>query len=70
MEDGKAARGDETDAAPGGPQFALLSRSTLPEEIASRLLGLIRAEELRPGDKLPAERDLAAAMGVSRPVLR
>lgn len=63
-------RGGGTDAVPGWPQFALLSRSTLPEEIASRLLGLIRAEQLRPGDKLPAERDLAAAMGVSRPVLR
>ncbi len=52
------------------PQFAVVSRSTLPEEIASRLLELIRAERLRPGDKLPAERDLAAAMQVSRPVLR
>jgi GntR family transcriptional repressor for pyruvate dehydrogenase complex len=50
--------------------FAILDRSTLPEEIANRLLELIRAERLRPGDKLPAERTLAAAMQVSRPVLR
>ncbi len=49
---------------------ALPARSTLPEEIAARLLGLIRDQELRPGDKLPAERDLARRMGVSRPVLR
>ena len=41
-----------------------------PEEIAARLLDLIRAEQLRPGDKLPAERELAAMMHVSRPVLR
>jgi GntR family transcriptional repressor for pyruvate dehydrogenase complex len=55
---------------PSWPTFALVNRSTLPEEIASRLLDLIRAERLRPGDKLPAERELAAAMHVSRPVLR
>ena len=58
------------DAGPGWPQFAVLDRSTLPEEIANRLLELIRAQELRPGDKLPAERNLAAMMQVSRPVLR
>jgi GntR family transcriptional repressor for pyruvate dehydrogenase complex len=55
---------------PAWPQFAVVNRSTLSEEIAARLLDLIRAEQLRPGDKLPAERDLAAAMHVSRPVLR
>src|SRR5512141_3097522 len=52
------------------PRFAVVDRSTLPEEIAGRLLDLIRAEQLRPGDKLPAERELAAEMRVSRPVLR
>jgi GntR family transcriptional repressor for pyruvate dehydrogenase complex len=57
-------------AQPAWPRFAVVDRSTLPEEIAARLLDLIRAEQLRPGDKLPAERELAAAMHVSRPVLR
>ncbi len=57
-------------AGPAWPQFAVMNRSTLPDEIAARLLDLIRAESLRPGDKLPAERELAAAMHVSRPVLR
>jgi GntR family transcriptional repressor for pyruvate dehydrogenase complex len=52
------------------PRFAVVDRSTLPEEIAGRLLQLIQAERLRPGDKLPAERELAATMHVSRPVLR
>jgi len=56
--------------APSWPQFAVLDRSTLPEEIANRLMELIRVQQLRPGDKLPAERTLAAAMHVSRPVLR
>ena len=58
------------DGLPVWPRFAVLDRSTLPEEIANRLLALIRAQELRPGDKLPAERTLAAMMHVSRPVLR
>jgi GntR family transcriptional regulator, transcriptional repressor for pyruvate dehydrogenase complex len=49
---------------------ALPPRSTLPEEIAGRVLTLIRSQELRPGDRLPAERELARRLGVSRPVLR
>lgn len=52
------------------PRFARFARATLPEEIANRLLVLIQGQELRPGDKLPAERELAQVMGVSRPVLR
>lgn len=55
---------------PVWPVFAVVNRSTLPEEIAARLIDLISAEQLHPGDKLPAERELAAAMQVSRPVLR
>ena len=62
--------GETPAPSPAWPAFALVNRSTLPEEIANRLLDLIRAERLRPGDKLPAERELAAAMHVSRPVLR
>jgi GntR family transcriptional regulator, transcriptional repressor for pyruvate dehydrogenase complex len=69
MEGSRVGRGP-VDDAPSWPQFAVIDRSTLPQEIADRLLDLIRAEQLRPGDRLPAERELAAAMQVSRPVLR
>lgn len=55
---------------PRESRFAVVPRSTLPEEIANRLLMQIREQELRPGDKLPAERQLAEMMVVSRPVLR
>ena len=41
-----------------------------PERIAARLISLIGDRQLRPGDKLPPERDLAATMQVSRPSLR
>jgi GntR family transcriptional repressor for pyruvate dehydrogenase complex len=50
--------------------FEQFRHSTLPEEIAARLLGLIRERELRPGDKLPPERELATMIGVSRQTLR
>jgi len=42
----------------------------LSERIADRILALIDGEELRPGDRLPAERILSGALGVSRPSLR
>jgi GntR family transcriptional regulator, transcriptional repressor for pyruvate dehydrogenase complex len=64
-----AADDDEAGAAPES-RFAVVSRSTLPEEVANRLLKLIKEQELRPGDKLPAERNLARMMDVSRPVVR
>jgi GntR family transcriptional repressor for pyruvate dehydrogenase complex len=70
MDEPGDGHGSAGDGAQGWPVFAVLDRSTLPEEIANRLLELIKAERLRPGDKLPAERSLAAEMQVSRPVLR
>lgn len=50
--------------------FIPIKKSAVPEEISARLLALIRERHLRPGDKLPPERELAAAMQVSRPSLR
>ncbi len=69
---------DPRPAAPGGVEgggasesrFTVVPRSTLPEEVANRLLTLIRDRQLRPGTKLPAERSLAGMMDVSRPVVR
>jgi len=46
------------------------ARASLPEEVARRLLDLIRSGNLRPGDRLPSERDLAAMFGVSAPSVR
>jgi GntR family transcriptional regulator, transcriptional repressor for pyruvate dehydrogenase complex len=70
INNGKPAPAGSGDTPPAWPRFAVVDRSTLPEEIAARILDLIKAEQLRPGDKLPAERELAAEMHVSRPVLR
>jgi DNA-binding FadR family transcriptional regulator len=40
------------------------------EEAAEQIAGKVRSGELRCGDKLPPERDLAVVMQISRPTLR
>ena len=47
-----------------------LRKDVLSERIAHSLLNLIKEKQLRPGDRLPPERELAAMMKVSRPSLR
>lgn len=47
-----------------------VKRTRAYEEIVSQLTEMIRKGELKPGDKLPPERDLATAFGVGRPTLR
>jgi GntR family transcriptional repressor for pyruvate dehydrogenase complex len=51
-------------------RFGTFKKSVLSEDIADRLLSLIKEKELRAGDRLPPERELAAMMQVSRPSLR
>ena len=43
---------------------------TTSEEVVTRLREMIQRGELRSGDRLPPERDLAKLLGVSRPTLR
>lgn len=40
------------------------------DDVAQSLMDRIRSGELRPGDRLPNERELAVDLGVSRPVVR
>lgn len=40
------------------------------EEVCAQIRTRIHEEALRPGDKLPAERDLAQQLGVGRPAVR
>jgi GntR family transcriptional repressor for pyruvate dehydrogenase complex len=47
-----------------------IRKSGVAEEISARLLTMIKDKQLLPGEKLPAERELAAMLQVSRPSLR
>ena len=40
------------------------------EQVVARVYELIKRDELKPGDRLPPERDLARQLGISRPSLR
>lgn len=46
------------------------SRKPIAERVATQLLDLVRSGNLKAGDKLPTELELATAMQVSRPVVR
>jgi DNA-binding FadR family transcriptional regulator len=47
-----------------------VSRSSMAEQVVFKLLAHIRSGNLKAGDRLPTERDLAETIGVSRPTLR
>ena len=50
--------------------FASVSHATTADEVIRQVEWLILEGVLRPGDRLPSERDLSTQLNVSRPVLR
>lgn len=48
----------------------IAKRTGLAEMIVGQLVGLVKSGDLKPGDRLPAERTLAQDLGVGRPTLR
>ena len=60
-----------TPANPAGELFGTLERdSTLAARVTEQVKQYIVAGQLRPGDRLPPERELARQFGVSRTVVR
>jgi GntR family transcriptional repressor for pyruvate dehydrogenase complex len=57
-------------AQPNGDLFRTVSSNRMSEAIVEQIRNLIRTEQLRPGDRLPSERDLGERMGVSRVTVR
>jgi GntR family transcriptional repressor for pyruvate dehydrogenase complex len=47
-----------------------IERSTLPDAIINQINGMIIDGNLKPGDKLPAERELASSLKVGRATVR
>lgn len=52
------------------PRIDVSGREALPSQVARRLLDYILAGSVRPGMKIPSERQLAEALGVGRSVVR
>lgn len=58
-------------SAPAPPVFPRVARAPrLSDNVADLLLRTITERDLRPGDRLPSERELGAQFGVSRTVIR
>lgn len=47
-----------------------LERRSLAEQVAGRIMGMIKSGNLKPGDRLPTEAQMTIAFGLSRPPLR
>lgn len=56
--------------APVPELWPSMRQATTADRIAQRIADHIAAQRLRPGDRLPPERELAGLLGVSRPSLR
>src|SRR6201986_5161850 len=54
----------------GAPAFEPIRRRRAFEEVCETIRHQLSFRALRPGDKLPAERELAEQLGVSRSALR
>jgi GntR family transcriptional repressor for pyruvate dehydrogenase complex len=54
------------------PNFAggALERRSISEQVANRILSMIKSGNLRPADRLPTEAQMGIAFGISRPPLR
>ena len=79
------ARGRETKLGTAGESFAdlvdtegahkdfgggTLERRSIAEQVANRIMGMIKSGNLKPGDRLPTEQQMTIAFGISRPPLR
>ena len=47
-----------------------LDRRSIAEQVAGRILGMIKSGNLKAGDRLPTEQQMCIAFGISRPPLR
>lgn len=48
----------------------VLERRSISEQVANRILAMIKSGNLRPGDQLPTEAQMTLAFAISRPPLR
>jgi GntR family transcriptional repressor for pyruvate dehydrogenase complex len=60
------------EAAEHGEGFGggTLERRSIAEQVANRIMGMIKSGNLKAGDRLPTEQQMTIAFGISRPPLR
>ncbi|HWC78661.1 MAG TPA: FadR/GntR family transcriptional regulator [Pseudonocardiaceae bacterium] len=61
---------EKSASANDGGLFTVVSTNRMSEAIVEQIRTLIRTNQLRPGDRLPSERELCERMGVSRVTVR
>jgi GntR family transcriptional repressor for pyruvate dehydrogenase complex len=61
-----------TGGAPPAPDFVSvpLERRSIAEQVAHRIMAMIKSGNLKAGDRLPTEQQMGIAFGISRPPLR
>lgn len=52
------------------PRLQIRKRQTLADQLYGQILEQIVSNQLKPGERLPSEHQIATAFGVSRPVVR
>lgn len=60
----------DPDRAPADFGGGTLERRSIAEQVANRIMGMIKSGNLKPGDRLPTEQQMTIAFGISRPPLR
>lgn len=67
----KSGRGRQQGETFGADAFRPVEkRETVSHSVLGQIIALLRSGELKPGDRLPTERELAARLGIGRPSLR
>ncbi len=56
--------------ADAAPVMSPVERHSVADQVAKKVLDLVRTGNLKPGDQLPTERDLSQMLQVSRPSVR
>lgn len=60
----------QSPAAPVAFGGGAIARSSIAEQVATRIIEMIRSGNLKTGDRLPTEQQMCVAFGISRPPLR
>jgi Cof subfamily protein (haloacid dehalogenase superfamily) len=66
----KSSRADRNEPRRAGNLLRPVTAQTIPDQVADQLRHLITTGKYKPGDRIPAERELAAQLGVGRPAVR